>query len=314
MRSSMLILTRTTNGSDMRLLRIISCTFFVIYLALGSAVYGSTNGSLIDELRQYQETYKSRSNNTTIESIGKMEKDLFTIFDAFDRASLRGMDSEALEELFNSLNVLSFYSAKTEHALLLRKAYEELKHRELDTAFHAQQVYGALIQARRFDDARGLAASTDFHLGRPLPQTKALSNDVAGPTLWRISDHGITEKSIALDEDGLSIVVVAHPLCAFSVKAMESIEANEELKRRFKDSYWITPPDRRLGLDELRAWNQKATVTGLSLIGDSRNWPIPDAGTTPTFYIFRNGQLDQTLQGWPSQEMEHKLLSALTTQ
>lgn len=115
-----------------------------------------------------------------------------------------------------------------------------------------------------------------------------------------------------LARQGTQILVVSSARCHFTVDAAEAIDANPSLKSAMASrSVWIAPPDGDLAVQSVKAWNAAHPAEHMSLIASINDWPELDTRATPQFFVFKNGVLVRTINGWRGEETEKALLKAL---
>lgn len=231
-------------------------------------------------------------------------------FYAPDRLS---MASDAdLEELFQAANRVVFYAQEARHALLLQRTADALETRSGLTDKHRRDLHRAWVATRRFDDANAMARAhpeLQFELLPPLPT----GSDVAPGqvVVWHPADDSRVLSARAVEQGGqMRVVVLSHPRCGFSRRAIAAIEADPVLSSRLRDALWLAPPNGSLDLHDIQAWNRAHPDARLSYAVAMRDWPQFDSWATPVFYFMREGKVVATVTGWPKEGRARELHQA----
>ena len=242
--------------------------------------------------------------------IGLSYDELFGVQDA---TKLRALSTKELNLLFRATNSAAFYALRLRDAENLRLILDELFRRNEANRQHFEDVYGAYVAMRHFDDARALANTHKLKDLEDLPPlVDSVSRSIQGPTVLRVdlAEHKLTRQALDI-RSGTKIIVISHPLCHFSRNAVQAIEQDAVLSVIFKkDSVWIAPTDRRLYVKTLQDWNRSHPVIQYSLAYDLREWPMVDSWATPTFYFLKNGMLVDKVTGWPEEGQREALIEA----
>lgn len=237
---------------------------------------------------------------------------------AFDRGfgdladtGLRRLDAADLELVFRAANASAFHAQRDRDVDMLAWAFAELEARKAAGEKHVRDVAGALVAARRFDEARELAGRYASLTGlEALPRVHG-GNQTDGPSVLAVMDDGsLTRESLDLGT-AAQILVVAHPLCHFSRNAVAAIEGDPALRGIFLGhSRWLAPVDRKLHVDVLRNWNTTHPIARHSIAYRRQEWPGVDSWNTPTFYFLRDGKVVARVDGWPHEGHRQELLEA----
>ena len=89
---------------------------------------------------------------------------------------------------------------------------------------------GALVASRRFEQARQLSTRVPQRQVEALPLVQVRPSGGLGPSALKVTVSGALEESINLSK-GPRIVVVSHPLCHFSQRAVAAIEHDAVLAK-----------------------------------------------------------------------------------
>lgn len=192
-------------------------------------------------------------------------------------------------------------------------------------AFHAAEALGvankedreamfkALIGLRRFEDAREyLAKYPDLAVESPVPAVLEADARASGPMAYAIADKGTTLAPMPYDlGSGTRLVVITHPLCAFSRRAMEALAGDDGLSSLLGPIIWLTPVDQTLNLSTLSEWNEAHPQMPMVIAKSRADWPFVDQWATPVFYVLKDGALTGKLVGWPAEGNRQALMALL---
>ena len=217
-----------------------------------------------------------------------------------------------LNNLFDSLVTVSFYSNSAEHVIALEKVFREIVAREGPSLRQVQKMRSSYIIARMFDKARTLEGTTDQESLERLPEIIG-DPSASGPKLYRVENKGKRLHLEAVSLDGPYVVILAHPLCGFTKRALKAIEADPVLKSVMASrAILIAPPNGQLEISEYIGWNRTHAAFPLRLVHAITDWPSLDEwNSTPIFYFLKDGKLLYKKSGWPSEESKKELYSGL---
>ncbi|HTV33563.1 MAG TPA: hypothetical protein VME69_10765 [Methylocella sp.] len=191
----------------------------------------------------------------------------------------------------------------TQRAQFLYNALADLK--ELASRGQATdrqyfEVYQELIHHRMFAEAAAMFKDHHADGMEPLPSVIDNVGDLPhARTEYQIASKGDELIRRASESPQTGILVVADPLCHFSVAAISYIHSDPILNPIFHDhSKWIAPSSRYINLRQFQEWDRTYPEATLSIVYRQRDWKFVDEWTTPTFYFFRNGRLIRKLTGW----------------
>jgi hypothetical protein len=162
------------------------------------------------------------------------------------------------------------------------------------------EIYRALVYFRMFTEAGAIFRGDHVEGMEALPdiidRVGALRRARTEYQVMNDRDELVRQVSV-LPKTG--IVVIAHPLCHFSLDAVDAIHHDPVLGPIFRDhSKWLAPPDQLLSVREFQEWNEKYPEAVLSIAYRENDWQIVDEWATPTFYFFRDGRLIRKVGGW----------------
>lgn len=223
------------------------------------------------------------------------------------------MASEDLVLYLRATELVLVMSLRTKDLGRMELAFEQLRMRGKSNKFSAGMMYRAYILSRRFEKARALAKLHDLDIGQTQPTyTSLVTPDYRGRSLLEASGSGskLSRVPFNLPKDGY-IVVVSHPMCHFSRRAMAAIEEDEQLRALFgRNVTWLAPVDGLLNFDAVQSWNATYPRYHVSIAFSREDWPEIDYWGTPTFYFFGKDGLSEKIVGWPEEGRRADLLDA----
>ena len=232
--------------------------------------------------------------------------------DAYAPHRLSSASDSELEALFQVANRVVFYTHEPRHAALLARTADMLEARSLLTDAHRRDVYRGWVVTRGFEQANALARAHPALRLPVLPSVPAAGDATAGQVVvWRPADDAETLSAQPVDLDAPTrVVVLSHPRCGFSQRAIAAIEADPALSVRLRDALWLAPPNGSLDLSDIQAWNRAHPDARLSYAIAMRDWPQFDSWATPVFYFMREGRVVATVTGWPKEGRARELHQA----
>lgn len=227
---------------------------------------------------------------------------------------LSGLSERDLIYLLRAAGLVSFYMPTPELAGRIVFIVTAMEAKGTAKPQDVREAYDALLQSRRFDDARRYA------LERPnagLPATpKTVDTFVAdAPALsvWQPGNDGATLEREAFDPQPTQILVTAG--CHFSEDAAEAISKDPVLGPIFaKHAHWLLLPPGWEDQEAVREWNHRFPDARATQIYDREEWTfLPDGWSMPTFFFMRNGKVLEQISGWGSDPTSNRksLLKAM---
>lgn len=222
------------------------------------------------------------------------------------------MDAAALPLVFRAAEIVEAYTFSPTYIGDMRRTLDEMERRRTASAVERAAYYRALVGLRDFDAARRYLARHPGLGVEPVPEITPPDRGLKPPVVYAVSDQGGVLRPHSLDiAQGTRLIVVSHPLCAFSRRAMEAIANDAELRAMLPPTTWLAPVEQRLHLDVVSAWNRTHPATPVVLARRRDDWPMIDEWSTPQFYLVRNGGLVAKLTGWPVQGHREQLIALL---
>lgn len=268
-----------------------------------------TKATLSKRLDAFHSLAQSQKFLDSSEQHAMIERTFERLLEAeFSADALEHTGDADLEAVFAAAKIRAFYSNNGASLHALNAAHAELGRRHALKRRHSLDLFQALIWHRKFDEAIRLRASEKLQT----PEFSFRSNPAVSPVAWKALDDGARIQSVARGEiDDRSIIVVAHPYCAFSQHALASIDRNDTLKEIFmRKAVIITPPKSDMALSTIQTWNKDHPELTMLLADSERDWPQVKHWETPTFYFMKGESVETVIVGWPSDERIDALLSA----
>lgn len=175
---------------------------------------------------------------------------------------------------------------------------------------HYTDYYRALISVRSFEQAKQFAGRHSLADVETIPTITRLAPGTI-PAAWRVhpTRSEIIREPLALP-DGVQVLVIGHPLCHFTQDAARHISADTSLQRVLAGALWLAPQSRTLDIQAVQDWNRQYPEMKIRLVDRRDDWPQLQTWGTPTFYFLRDGQVVETVAGWPQEGRRSELLQA----
>lgn len=220
------------------------------------------------------------------------------------KATIAAASSHDLRLLYRAARTTAWHSRANVHLEAMADTLDELERRGLATRNEIRAMNAMLIKAGRLEQSRKFSSRHVAAGLLPLPPViapEAVANGVPSALDVSAAEHALLHEVVELAP--LRIIVVASPGCGFSRAAAKAIPADPELGPIFaKHAVWLAAPGELAGLDALRSWNQNNPKAALRVAASSERWPMLALDSYPQFHIFRDGQLMQSVSGWPTGE------------
>lgn len=169
------------------------------------------------------------------------------------------------------------------------------------------------VSKGRFSDAETLAtsfASENSELRNRIPRfvsdaPEALSSGrqlAISTTETGLFDRGYFEF------DGFTgVIMIGHPECHFSRSFFEALEDDPQLKTKLvKDTYFLMSGWQAYNNPAIPFWNTNHPEYAFTIAIDETEWSEINYWGTPTFYFFREGDLQKKVVGWRQTEAEQQ--------
>lgn len=280
-----------------------------VALAILALSWQSARADGLDELEQnYNRLHRAameRRPESEPEQAARLQRLYLSAFaPRMSEQVLRKLADGELSFALKAADLAAFHSFNPTHLRDMQAVLGEIERRGLATESQRVSLFEAAIGMRDFDLARELSRR---HPALPVEAVPSIefapgqAGDLA--SAYRLGDDPERLQAIrpAIDH-GTHIIVIAHPLCRFSRRAMIDLQSDALLAPVLaRHAIWLAPVDRRLQAKVLIEWNREHPATPLLLARRRSDWPLLEHWSTPNFYLLRDGQVIGRVAGWPSE-------------
>ncbi len=218
--------------------------------------------------------------------------------------------------LFDAANLAAFDNPGSAALDQLLLVHADLNARGVDTRrVLDKSVLEAMLAARRFEQARGFAATRPHldagavpHVADPLAPgfrgRSVFAYDAARNTLTR---------QAVPPPPGAELVMVVGAGCHFSRDALDAIGNDPALQKRLRDAklLLLTPPTEAPSLRFVADWNAGHAALPMRIPFEAREWQGIDMPGVPAFYLLKEGKVVARHRGWAGEEDRAALLKLL---
>jgi hypothetical protein len=234
-------------------------------------------------------------------------------FSRYTEESLSKLTTDELRVYLRATELVLVNSLRAKDLARMESAFNEIVRRDAATRLDLERMYKAYISMRRFDAAGALTQqhAVSF-VGSDITHMSTVPLGFRGSTLLDVSptEAKLTRVTFVPPSDPY-IVIVSHPMCHFSQRAIAAIQKDSKLSSIFQhNAFWIAPVDGRLNFEVVQSWNTTHPEFRVSLAFNRDEWPEIDYWGTPTFYFFGKEGLAAKVVGWPKEGRRSELLSA----
>jgi hypothetical protein len=224
---------------------------------------------------------------------------IYNAWRAPDSAQLKNMLEKDVRVAFKAATYAASFNPSAHHVDDLYRFRNELLSRHVETSFETEYLYRSLIAARRFDEARDIAKSSDGKLA-DVPE---LTNAAGSADRQRIMIPSADGKKLDIQPFELlpdyTVVVISHPLCHFSRNASRDIAADKAMNGLLEGHVlWLEPPDGNLDINPTLVWKAELKDQPVAFMYSRSDWPLVPAFETPVFYVFKGKTLVGSRSGW----------------
>lgn len=227
------------------------------------------------------------------------------------KASAEAVGAHDLGLLYRAASTAAFYSEDPHMTEVALDAHARLSGLGFSTRSRAAEAMKLLLAVGRVNDARQLAQATPEHRLPELPATHDETGGRHETSVWDpATPEALIRRHISLSP--VRIVVRASLGCPYSMAAAEAIASDPELGPLFREhAIWMAPPSELIGHQRLRAWNAAHPHTPMVVATNWSNWPMLHRWEgTPTFHVFRDGKLIDSVTSWPLEEGNRAAVAA----
>lgn len=258
----------------------------------------------------YYAAARARMDETDREAAARYRRMLAMQFpEARDMAAVKRLDDHDLRLVYRAARDAAFHDTSPTQMTLLAAMLQELEARGTPSQREVHGVYDGLLATRLFDQARQFAAAHPQAGLAELPELQdSLAPAAGAASVWTSVDQVM--RRTALDLQPTQILVMAG--CHFSEDAAREITTDPELGPLFRrNARWLALPPGRESFDAVRTWNRKFPDAPMLMLYDRAEWPMFEHWRMPTFYIFKDGQIIESVAGWRDEESKRALRAAL---
>lgn len=236
------------------------------------------------------------------------------LFPPLSSDQLRALPAQDAELGFRAANMAHFYSLDERHLAQMQAYFERLSQLDVVSASQAQDMAGAYIASRHWQQARAVREAFPAATIASIPAVidTVIQGQISEPA--SVLSVGPTAGAVTREPEDITqgsvIVAISHPLCHFSRAAFSALAADPALAKIKAHIRWIAPVDRDLNLDVLQRWNTEHPDAVMKIAYSRSQWPQLENWGTPTFYFLKDGKLLQTVEGWPETGRKQELLKA----
>ena len=223
---------------------------------------------------------------------------------------LRSYSDADLLAVFNASDLATFYSFEPRHALFMESVLNELNRRDLATPQQWSYLSGAFIQSRMFSRAIEIRSAHELSSQQELPTLVMAATKF--PYEWTPDkkENKLTLQNLDLPK-GPSILIFAHPLCHFTQNALRDIENSPQIRTIFKiKAKLLVPPSRTFDLSAVQDWNRDHQSQQMNFAFSRQQLPNFQYWETPAFYFLLDGEIVDTVVGWPKEGHIDQLILA----
>lgn len=261
-------------------------------------------------------------------------KETFGLEIPLDKEIIKTLDQEELSILARALYNLAFYAPHKEYTDDLHFLYSQARKGTMDngeapikddtgaTLPSASDVYEELINTRSFDAAGEFY--NQYQLAGDIEPIHRLHQ------FGNLESHAIPDNpALELDDDkriesaklreidlhnGIQVLAMAHPLCGPSRAAMEYFESDDRGTENVSDLItWVASPRSLFRYQQILDWNSSSRNVDLVISYDATEWPSNmSLEVTPVFYVLKDGELTETVVGWPGGDQYEALSTAVS--
>lgn len=285
---------------------------FVILSLLSSAAAMASGSGVEERFNRLYAIAQETFGQPDLARIAQIEKSYAAEFGAMAPSGLPGVSDADLALVFRAAETVEFYSRDSAYLAPMRAVLAELERRGIATDAQRTSYFQALVGLRQFDVARSYASANPSLRVEAIPRIDPIRGEKGLPMVYEVDRTGSSLRPRYVDiRTGTKLIVVAHPLCAFSRRAMETLAADTELRPLLPDVLWMAPVDQLLFLDVVSNWNQSHPLTRIVLARRLSDWPMFQNWATPHFYLLRDGKLVDDFAGWPKSGNRNRLVQLL---
>ena len=225
---------------------------------------------------------------------------------------LEALPDAALSSLASDLAAANFYYAGARvdaHAAV----FAELARRGRASELEIEDVHRSLLAARRWQEASRIAADHPGVKLEAIPaHIEAGDESAPGAHYWRYDPAGdrLTRFPFTAGT-GVMLVVVSHPGCQFSQRAIAALENDPALDAALPARrIFVAPSFGSLQLGRIGHWNAAHPSSPHVLVDRPQDWDFVQQWSTPQFLFLVDGKVVASVEGWPEEGQAEALRQA----
>lgn len=206
------------------------------------------------------------------------------------------VETNTLDDLFVAAHLIAFHAPRAEFVDQLSCLYGAIEAGGATTNVHQRRLYGVLVKSRRFDEANRMRA----RYGLQVPELPRL-NEVQGNGPHVMALAGENDVALVPWEASArwAVIAVVHPRCSPSKRALENIMRDPDLGWFRQRLTLLMPAGPAWLQDEMRKWNALHPSHPMAAEIPSHGIQGVRTDETPLFFLMKEGNVVDMLQGWP---------------
>ncbi|MCF6287830.1 MAG: hypothetical protein L3J53_01160 [Proteobacteria bacterium] len=214
------------------------------------------------------------------------------------------MDKQELHIINKLLGSLVFYSHDTDLTKMRLFCFNQLNKIEKQNKKAITRIYNYLYSERLFDEAKEFY---NKHSALGVEMLPHIIDVGKKPVKYSVLTVDSTRENTFLrksfdysDYDG--IIVNTTPLCGFSQYLISELSKDKGLSLfMMNNSTWLSFPGRAQYFQAMVDWKQKYPYAEISIIENISDFKTIEYEGTPTMFFLKNGEVKDTLVGWPKE-------------
>lgn len=287
---------------------------FLIF-ATGPDACASPIGESLSAIKLAESQYFAEGSTQTLAEFSQELEGIYAALRKSSMPSLADLRKEDMQDLFDALDLMGFYSERIDIVRLQGRLFVEMEKRGLANEERVRSIHHNRLLIRDVKEANELGQRYENLLLPKVPQIQAKAFLRQGMRLLEVTaDRNL--KTTRLTPRVPHIVMLAGPNCAPSRRALSDIESDPDLASVFQNHATLVAPPHALDeLDDIVKWNFSHPTLKIGVAYSSRDWPYAQRMSTPTFLLFKDGVAAQILRGWkgPSEDRKADLRKAMTS-
>lgn len=225
---------------------------------------------------------------------------------------LKDLNDEELQVLFDSA-ALAYWYGGAGTIPEVEGSFRELVHRDAAREADVSAIFHIYMAERDFGKAanvKNLLPDSDMEIVPSLVDTVLESNTLPTELVVDPVSQTVTRRPVDLGMD-VGIVIIWHPKCHFSTRALADIRSDKELASIiFPRAKWVAPAGTHLDFTSIQSWNASNSDVSVTIAHRQKEWPMIDYWGSPSFYFIKDGKVGARVVGWPREGRKAEVLAA----